>query len=134
MKQPARWLLIVAAVGMAAFVLFGKSGKGTASVSVTEAHTMMQNDSAVVVLDVRMPAEFTGDLGHVQNSILLPVQELTQRMGELEKFKGKKILVMCRSGRRSGIAAAELNENGYNAFNIEGGMVAWNNARLPVAK
>ncbi len=134
MKQFIQWGLIAAVVAIAAFLLIGQNAKNVASISVNQAHEMVAKDSTVLVLDVRTLAEFTGDLGHVENSVLIPIQELEQRTGELEKYKGRKILAICRTGRRSGIAVEELLKNGYNAVNVEGGMVQWNKAGFPVTK
>jgi rhodanese-related sulfurtransferase len=134
MKQPIKWVLMIAAIAIVAFVFFGQNGKGVNSISVTEAQAMIAKDSTVIVLDVRTPAEYIGDLGHVEHSVLIPVQELEQRMGELEKYKGRKILAICRTGRRSGNATGILVKSGFDAVNVGGGMVKWKEAGLPVAQ
>jgi len=78
------------------------------------------------VLDVRTPAEFDGELGHIDGATLLPLQELPIRMNELESKKEQEIYVVCRSGGRSAQATAMLRAQGYNAINVDGGMLAWN--------
>ena len=92
---------------------------------------MIITDSSVVHLDVRTPGEYAGELGHLEGAILIPVQELAARVGELDAIKGKEILVYCRSGRRSLIASDILQQNGHCAINVEGGMVEWNELKLP---
>lgn len=79
-----------------------------------------------VLLDVRTPQEYEGPLGHVEGSILIPLQELETRLSELDQFKTDEIIVICRSGNRSGKATAFLRNNGFKALNMLGGMLKWN--------
>lgn len=76
----------------------------------------------VVLLDVRTEEEFA--TGHITNAINIPVDELEFRFNELEDRKAK-ILVYCKSGRRSVIACEILAERGFtNVYNM-GGVVDW---------
>ena len=77
------------------------------------------------VLDVRTEAEFYGPLGHIDGAILIPIDELSLRMNELEDMKDRDIYVVCRSGNRSNVGKNILRENGFNAINVDGGMLAW---------
>ena len=77
------------------------------------------------VLDVRTEAEFYGPLGHIDGAILIPIEELSLRMNELEDMKDRDIYVVCRSGNRSNVGKNILRENGFNAINVDGGMLAW---------
>ncbi len=97
-----------------------------------EVHQMALHDSVMVLLDVRTPEEYEG--GHVANSILIPVQELEARLGELDSVKTTRIVTICRSGNRSARAALILQERGFNAFNMAGGMLKWNAEGLPVVR
>lgn len=94
-------------------------------ISVEELKSKMQNDSSLVILDVRNPEELSGPLGKLDGVINIPVQELEDRLSELEKYRNSEIEVICRTGRRSGIATELLIENGYNARNVVGGMVEY---------
>ena len=69
--------------------------------TVQELKKLMKDDSTLVILDVRTPAELVGPLGKIDNVINIPIQELESRVGELIKFKDKEIAVICRSGNRS---------------------------------
>lgn len=102
--------------------------------SVRQAVELLQKDTTVVVLDVRTPQEFKSETGHLKDAILIPVQELESRLKELEPYKNKTIIAVCRSGNRSGKAAALLKEKGFEAFNLEGGILKWNAEGLPVVK
>lgn len=85
----------------------------------------MKLDSSLVILDVRNPFELEQYLGHIDGVINIPVQELEKRIGELEEYKDKEIAVICRSGRRSLSATNLLIEYGFNAKNVEGGMLKY---------
>ena len=80
----------------------------------------------ILLLDVRTATEFDGPLGHIAGAVLLPVQELAQRIDELNEHKEKEIIVICRSGNRSQTGTRILISHGFNAVNMLGGMKAWN--------
>ena len=82
-------------------------------------------DSDTTVLDVRTEEEFYGTLGHIEGAILIPIDDLEGRVGELNSVKNEKIYVVCRTGGRSGRGKDFLNSNGFTAVNVDGGMVAW---------
>jgi rhodanese-related sulfurtransferase len=87
------------------------------------------------VLDVREPQEFTGELGHIAGSTLVPLRELAERADELSAHKSGPTVVVCRSGVRSTTAAAILVGLGFDqVYNLQGGMVDWNDRRLPVER
>ena len=82
-------------------------------------------DSDTIVLDVRTEEEFYGPLGHIEGAMLIPIDDLENRLSELNSVKNEKIYVVCRTGGRSGRGKDFLNSNGFTAVNIDGGMVAW---------
>ena len=87
------------------------------------------------LLDVRERAEYTGELGHIPGSTLVPLRELADRVGELEAHKAGPTIVVCRSGVRSTTAAAILVGLGFEqVYNLQGGMVDWNDRKLPVER
>jgi len=80
-----------------------------------------------ILLDVRTKAEYEGtvseNFGTLRGSINIPIQELTQRFSELEKYKGKEILVYCSHSHRSPQAAYFLTQHGFDkVLNMSGGM------------
>ena len=85
------------------------------------------------IIDVRRTDEFTGELSHIKGAKLLVLQEEFEK--KIQSFdRHKKYLMVCRSGGRSSKAARIALTNGFsNVYNLEGGMLAWNEARLPVA-
>ena len=88
-----------------------------------------------VVLDVREPDEYRGELGHIPGSMLIPLKELSGRAQELEAYRGRQMVVVCRSGVRSTTAAAMLYGLGYErVYNLKDGMIEWNDRKLPVER
>ena len=112
----------------------GKETQSYKLISPRETHELVQKDCNVVLLDVRTPAEFNNELGHVPRSILIPLHELEQKVNELERHKGQTIIAVCRSGNRSGVAAELLGRRGFTVMNMLGGMIQWNREGLPVAR
>ena len=91
---------------------------------------MLQRGDAVEIIDVRQPEEYRE--GHVEPSRLVPLGELNRRTGEFDR--SRTLLMLCRSGRRSDMAAQQLAAHGFKVRNIEGGIIAWVGAQLPVTK
>ena len=84
----------------------------------------------VHVLDVRSLAEYEGELGHVDGAQLIPIDELRARLAEVSV--DKPVVVVCQTGRRSGLGAAILAKSGVTRVaNVAGGMVAWRSLGLP---
>ena len=81
------------------------------------------NNSEYYFLDVRTMREHAD--GAIPNTDCIPLQEIGQRLSELNDHKNKKIIVYCRSGNRSGKATKILKENGFDAVNLIGGMNSW---------
>ena len=88
-------------------------------------------DQKTIVLDVRTEEEYFGPLGHIEGAILSPINELENRLVELDEYKDETIYVVCRSGNRSGFGKDILNNNNFDAINVDGGMLQWkaNNER-----
>ena len=89
----------------------------------------IQNGDAPLLVDVRSPEEYKLD-GHIENSRLLPLQMLFQRINELPK--DKPIVCVCRSGSRSQVACEQLASQGFSdVTNLVGGMIDWHRNGLP---
>lgn len=106
------------------FFGFGRQDKDS-TMTVEQLKQEMKNDSTLVILDVRNPAELVGPLGKINKVINIPIQVLESRLGELKKFKDKEIAVICRSGNRSNTAMRILQANGFKARNVLGGMIEY---------
>lgn len=100
--------------------------KSDSSITTQQLKEKMKNDTTFIILDVRTPEELVGPLEKIDRAINIPVQELNNRINELEKYKDREIAVICRSGHRSAIATQILKKNGYKAINVKGGMLDYN--------
>lgn len=88
----------------------------------------------VLVLDVRPASDFTGEGGHICDARNLPLEELPQRLAELEERKQRPIRLVCRTDRRSSEAARLLADAGFSdAQVVQGGMTAWRAKGWPIA-
>lgn len=95
-------------------------------ISAAELKAEMKTDPQLIILDVRKPDELTGEHGQIDEVINIPVEDLEQRIDELNKYKNNHIAVICRSGNRSKKATTLLTNNGFNATNVIGGMKSYN--------
>ena len=92
-------------------------------ISMEEAMKLMETEQGYIILDVRSQEEF--DQGHIPGAILIPDTEINARAEEVLPDKDQLILVYCRSGRRSKLAAADLAELGYTNIKEFGGIIDW---------
>ncbi len=103
-------------------------GGAYTNLNVEELQAMLEAKDFLLV-NVHIP--FEGDLPDTDFSI--PFDQIEQNLDELPAEKDAKIVLYCRSGRMSDIAARELVQRGYtNLWNLDGGMVAWERAGLPL--
>ena len=96
------------------------------NITVADVQKKIYIKNNILLLDVRTLDEFDGPLGHIAGAVLIPIQELEQRIDELNEHKEKEIIVICRSGNRSQTGTRILISHGFNAVNMVGGMKAWN--------
>lgn len=106
--------------------------RGIKQVGPAEA-TQLINHEGGIVIDVREDKEFTE--GHIINSVHMPMGTVQQRIAEIEKYKQKPVIVSCRSGARSNAVCGWLRKHNFeNVSNLKGGVMAWQNASLPLSK
>lgn len=91
------------------------------------------DNTTYVVLDVRTPREF--NVGHIEGAINVSHNTITENLAMLEQYKDKTVVVHCRSGMRARSAEKVLKKNGFtNLRHLEGDMLGWLKAKLPVVK
>ena len=108
------------------FGCVGCSDGGSASydqISGAEAKALMDSESGYIIIDARTQEEY--DQGHIPGAILIPEYEIADRAEKELPDKNQLILVYCRSGRRSKIAAEELVKLGYTNVKEFGGIIDW---------
>jgi len=93
------------------------------SITAEEAKAIMDSGEGYIVLDVRTREEY--DEGHIPGAVLVPNTEIEERAEENLPDKDQLILVYCRSGRRSKMAAEILAELGYTNIREFGGIIDW---------
>ncbi len=127
-------LVLVACLSgvMLLWPLFGNRLRGVKEVGSAGALQLINHKNAFV-LDVREESEF--NTGHILNSRLIPLGKLKERISELERYREQPIVVVCRSGQRSTAACVQLGKQGFSqAYNLAGGVLAWQKANLPLEK
>ena len=92
-------------------------------ISGAEAKALMDSESGYVIIDARTQEEY--DQGHIPGAVLIPYGEIADRAEKELPDKDQLILVYCRSGRRSKIAAEELVKLGYTNVKEFGGIIDW---------
>ena len=99
--------------------------QGAVYVNITaeEAKQIMDTEDGYIILDVRTQEEY--DQGHIPGAIVIPHEEITDKAEKVLTDKDQLILVYCRSGRRSKIAAEALVELGYTNIKEFGGIIDW---------
>ena len=93
------------------------------NITAEEAKTLMDSEEGYVILDVRSQEEY--DQGHIPGAILIPDTEIEARAEDVLTDKNQLILVYCRSGRRSKLAAQALADLGYTNVKEFGGIIDW---------
>lgn len=105
-------------------------GAGSDGISAQDVKTRMAEAQPPLVIDVRQPGEYRD--GHIQGAQLIPLDQLAGKLNTLPR--DRQIICVCRSGARSGNATRQLKSAGFDTLNMNGGMMAWQRAGLPVSK
>ena len=102
-----------------------ENDQGAAYLNITaeEAKQIMDTEEGYIILDVRTQEEY--DEGHIPGAIVISHEEIKEKAEEVLPDKDQLILVYCRSGRRSKIAAEALAELGYTNIKEFGGILDW---------
>jgi len=117
---------------MLAWPMLGRMSGTSSNLGPADAVLLINRENALV-LDVREDAEYAA--GHITDARHIPLTQLESRVGELGKFKDKPVLVNCQAGMRSAKACGILKKHGFSkVWNLQGGLNAWQQAKLPVVK
>ena len=116
------YLLVAALLVLLVLLLLHELRKGGKSLSTRELTALVNADQAVV-LDIRPAKEFAS--GHIVDALNIPADKLNSRMTELEKYKGKTIILVDAMGQHSGTWGGVLKKAGFNAAKLSGGIGAW---------
>lgn len=122
-------VLIIVAV----WAVTAHRNKGFKSVSSAEFAQIIGDTATVQLLDVRTKEEY--EEGHIADALLVDFYSYNfEEQATAKLSKEKAVAVYCRSGRRSASAAQKLMKLGYEVINLDGGILAWQHAKMPIAK
>ncbi len=134
-KNPFNMMLFGGAVATGVMLLWPlvmRPFRAGREVGVAEAVQLINRKDALVI-DVRDTGEY--EAGHIAGARHVPEKQLAERLKELEKLKDRALIVVCRSGMRSGAAVQVLRGGGFNeVVNLRGGISAWEQAAMPLEK
>jgi len=116
----------IAVILLAALVLFGCAkapDQGYQDISAKDLYSILQNEKGYKLIDVREPSELE-ETGFIPGAVNIPLGQLEKRAGEIPR--DKKVIIYCRTGRRSAEGAKILAGKGYTrVYNLEKGIVGW---------
>lgn len=117
---------------LTAWLLYELRNANAGGVTPNEA-TQLVNREDAVILDIRDKNDFKA--GHIAGARNVPQSSLDDRMAELDKFKSKPIVVVCKHGQSSGAVQAKLKKAGFErVLKLKGGMTQWQADSLPIVK
>tara|TARA_B100001939_G_scaffold261167_1_gene228237 strand:+ start:912 stop:1334 length:423 start_codon:yes stop_codon:yes gene_type:complete len=125
-----QWVLVVGLMMVLTLLVLHETRKAGPSLSISEA-VQLVNSEGGVFLDIRDAADFAR--GHITDALHIPAASLAGRSAELEKFREKPVVVVCKMGQSSGPATKTLRSQGFSrAQKLAGGMMEWDAQKLPV--
>ena len=99
-------------------------GRQYTTINGSQLQKIMENNSKMLILDVRSLAEFKS--GHIPNAKNIPVDIISSKLSSLSSYKDSEILVYCASGGRSARASDILSKNGFSkVYNLSGGVYSY---------
>lgn len=129
------WGLALAFAGLTILIIHNELRRRLDGIQHLGPHaaTQAMNAEGSVILDVREDNEYKQ--GHIANALHIPLGQLAKRLPELDKYRDRSLIAYCRTGNRSSSAAQLLRKHGFaTVHNLAGGIVAWQNANLPLTK
>ncbi|WP_430432520.1 rhodanese-like domain-containing protein [Methyloversatilis sp.] len=126
------WAISALISGVALLVMTLRTKTSGPRLTPAQATQLINREDAQVI-DVREQPEWAK--GRIAGSRHIPVGQIDQRIGDLEKFKDRPLIVVCASGMRSASACSTLRKAGFEkVFALDGGIGAWEQAGLPLTK
>lgn len=126
------WQLASAFVVLAVLLAYTESRRSGKSLAPSLVGSLVNRENAVL-LDVRADSDFRA--GHIAGSVNIPFAQFASRIGELEKYKGRPLVMVCNVGSSAGDAAKQLVKAGYEpVYCLSGGITAWRGENLPVVR
>lgn len=123
------WLLVGALLAVVVMLITHEGRKSGPSLTPQQAITLVNGQDGVFV-DLRDAADY--NKGHISGAVNIPSTKLEERMVELESYKDKPVILVCKMGQQASAAGKQLKAAGYSQVNkMTGGMMEWANLQLP---
>ena len=124
-----QWILVIALLAVIIMLVLHEARKSGPSLSPQQAINLVNNQQGVFV-DLRDGAEYKK--GHIVDALHIPASKVVDRIAELEKFRDKPIVLVCKMGQQSGAAGKQLKAGNFDkVYKMSGGMLEWTNLQLP---
>ena len=128
-----QWILVAALLVAVSMQLFHETRKAGPALSPQQAIDLVNAEDGIF-LDLRDGGEFKQ--GHIVDAVHIPMAKLADRKSELDAYRERPIILVCKMGQQAGAAAKQLRGDGFGkVYKMAGGMLEWRNLQLPtVAK
>lgn len=124
-----QWILAAALLVVIIMLFMHETRKSGPSLSPQKAINMVNAEQGVF-LDLRDAADYKQ--GHIVDAVHIPSGKLAERMAELEKYRNKPIILVCKMGQQASAAGKQLKGNNFEqVYKMTGGMMEWSNLQLP---
>ena len=124
-----QWILAAALSVVIIMLFMHETRKSGPSLSPQKAINMVNAEQGVF-LDLRDAADYKQ--GHIVDAVHIPSARLAERMAELEKYRNKPIILVCKMGQQASAAGKQLKANNFEqVYKMTGGMMEWSNLQLP---
>ena len=125
-----QWIVATALIVCIILLIKHESRKGGPTLSPQQVINLVNREQAVVV-DLRDSKEF--QQGHIVDALNIPHAKLAERVAELESYRDKPLILVCKMGQHSGAAGKTLAAKGFEQVSrLSGGMMEWQTSQLPV--
>ena len=124
------WILVSAMLVLVALYFYGEARRAGTSVTPQQAINLINTESAVIV-DLRDSKEFQS--GHIVDAHNIPASKFEARAAELEPYRERPIILVCKMGQHSSGVGKQLRAKGFeNIYRMSGGMMEWGSSQLPL--
>jgi rhodanese-related sulfurtransferase len=124
------YILVSAFVFLLVAFVINEGKQGGAAITPTNLVNLANREGAVLV-DIRDTKEYSA--GHIAGALSMPVSSIDARIGEMEPYKDKPVVLVCKMGQHAGAAGRKLKALGFeNVRRLSGGMAEWTASSLPV--
>ncbi len=127
-----QWIIVGALLTVVAMLWIYETRKSGQSLTPQQAINLLNAQGGIFV-DLRDASDY--GKGHIVDSLNIPVAKLDARVAELDKYRDKPVVLVCKMGQSSSAAGKKLNAVGYEkVFRMSGGMMEWGAMQLPLVK